>query len=63
VDEDAVDQRLPSDSSGVQEPEEEPDQLWVAVDELDPVRSPMRLVLGAFAPVGDGSGDEDLPVA
>jgi hypothetical protein len=59
---DAKHQVLTCDACRVQEPEEEPDQRWIAVNEDHSIKAAMRLALGAFAPLGDGARDEDLAV-
>lgn len=46
----------------VEESQKEPDQGGVAVGEDDAVAAPVRLALRAFAPVGDGAGDEELAI-
>ena len=45
-----------------QEAEEKPDQGRVAVHEDHAVAASMRFVLGALAPVGDGTGDQELAI-
>lgn len=62
VDLHAVDQPVALDASNLEEPQEELDQRRVAVREDDLVASAVGLAFGAFAPVGDGSSDEDLAV-
>lgn len=57
MDEDTEGQVGPGSPGRVEEPQEELDQRRVAVREDDAVAAPVRLVLGAFAPVGDGAGD------
>jgi hypothetical protein len=63
VDVDPEDELVAFGPRDVEEPEEEADQRRIAVNESDPVAAAVRLVLNPFAPVGDGAGDEDLPVA
>jgi hypothetical protein len=62
MDEDTEGQVGPGSRGRVEEPQEELDQRRVAVREDDAVAASVRLVLGAFAPVGDGAGDEDLAI-
>src|SRR5215472_5789572 len=46
----------------LKEPQEEFDQRGIAIDEADSVPPPVRLVLDAFAPVGDCSCNEDFSI-
>ncbi|HUB23641.1 MAG TPA: hypothetical protein VMA97_14845 [Streptosporangiaceae bacterium] len=50
------------DADGIQEEQKERNEFWIAVRERDPIHSPVRLVLRALAPVGDGACDQDLAV-
>jgi hypothetical protein len=59
VDRDSTSQPLWRDADGIKEPEEEEDQLRVAVDEGNPLAD-TSLTLRALAPVRDGSSDQKL---
>jgi hypothetical protein len=56
---DAEYQGLACDAGHAQELEEEADQHRITVDEDHSIGAAMRLVLGAFAPVREGAGDEN----
>jgi hypothetical protein len=60
---DAEAQPFSPDGGDVQEPQKELDQRRIAIDEINSIIAPVRLVLTSFAPVGGGSSDEDLAVA
>jgi hypothetical protein len=55
------DQIASRDARSVQEAKKESDQTRIAVHEDDAIELAVRLGLCALAPVGDGTGDEDLP--
>src|SRR5262249_46502429 len=57
-----VDQPVPINACCVEEAKEEHDQPWFAVHEDDAVVSEVGLVLGALAPVGDSTRDEEFPL-
>src|SRR5207253_10343030 len=58
----AKDQVVRGNGGGLDEAQEEPDQIGVAVHEDDSVGASIRLALRSFAPVGDGARDDDLAV-
>src|SRR5262249_48804955 len=62
MDLDLVDQPVFCDACGPEEAQEQADERRVAVREDHPVAPAVGLVLSAFTPVGDCSGDNDLPL-
>jgi hypothetical protein len=63
VDEYTANDPVASHAHDLQESQEEADQGRVTVNEGDPIQLAPGFTLGAFAPVGDGRGNNGLPAA
>jgi hypothetical protein len=63
VDLQAESEVAPRDPCSIEEAEEEQDQPRIAVGKDHPVATGVWLGLRTLAPIGDGAGDDDLPVA
>src|ERR1035438_396356 len=62
MDVESIAQTFAADACLVEKPDEEQDQMRVAVNEFHLFGEAVRLALRSFAPVGDGAGDEDFAI-